>query len=74
MWVDGVDVPLVEEIEAYEVGAGIVATPTATWPCAAPQLELAAAEVAALAPGDPLWVRQVGRHSKSPALFLQTID
>ena len=74
IWADGVDVPLVEESERYEVGAGALETPAATWLCTAPRLELGAAELSALAPGTPLWVCQIGTHARSPALLLHTLD
>ena len=69
-WVDGVETPLVEESEGYEVGAGLVTAPLRTWASAAPSLVLTAADRAALPPGTPLWVRQLGRHARSPALLL----
>ncbi len=72
-WADGVDVPLIEEAEAYQLGAGPVAAPLAAWKVSAPALVLAAQDLAALPAGTPLWVRQIGRHALSPALLLHTL-
>jgi hypothetical protein len=72
-WDDGVDVPLVEEREAYLVGFGPVDAPHAAWERDAAWLELTAADHAGLlalhGPG-PLWVRQVGTFDQSSALLL----
>ncbi len=67
VWRDGADVPLVEEAERYEVGAGAVENPLAVWPSTAPAMTLTASELAALPAGTTLWVRQVGSHDRSPA-------
>lgn len=72
-WPDGVEVALVEESEAYEVGAGPLDAPLASWRCPGPALVLPASALAALRPGTALWVRQIGSHAKSPALLLHTI-
>lgn len=72
-WVDGVEVPLVEENELYEVGAGPLGTPLASWTTDTPALLLDTAALAALAPGTQLWVRQLGTHARSPDLLLHTI-
>ena len=72
-WPDGVEVPLVEETEAYEVGAGMADSPSATWAVAEPTIALSAAELSALAAGTILWVRQIGSHAASPAIPLHTI-
>ena len=72
-WRDAVEVLLVEEIEAYEVGAGDPATPLALWSVSVPMLSLSPGELAPLAPGTPLWVRQIGSHAASPALALHTL-
>jgi hypothetical protein len=72
-WDDGVDVPLVEEREAYLVGFGPVDAPLAAWERIAPSIDLTAAESSQLlalhGPG-PLWVRQVGTFDLSPPLLL----
>jgi hypothetical protein len=72
-WDDGVDVPMVEEREAYLVGFGAVAAPYAAWERDTPWLHLTAAERAqltALHGFGPLWVRQVGTFGQSPPLLL----
>jgi hypothetical protein len=69
-WPDAVDVPLVEEFERYEIGAGPVSAPVQSWLVEAPALALSAADLAALGAGTVLWVRQLGSHGRSPALFL----
>lgn len=76
-WDDGVDVPLVEEREAYLVGYGPAQTPHATWALTTPQLRLTAAEITNLigqhGPAD-LWVKQVGTYDQSPTLLLSTLS
>lgn len=69
-WRDGVDAPLQEEAERYEVGAGPIAVPHALWPVDTPSLELTSAEVEALPASTALWVRQIGDFARSPALHL----
>ncbi len=67
-WLDLVDVPLVEEREAYRVGFGPVETPVSQWDTTEPVFSLPAAEWIALTsahPGASLWVRQVGSHAVS---------
>lgn len=71
-WAESVVTPLVEEGEEYEVGAGPVGSPVATWICVRPGLTLGVAELAPLGPGTQLWVRQVGTYGRSPALLLHT--
>jgi hypothetical protein len=71
--VDGVETPLVEESEVYRVGLGPVDAPIAEWQTEAPRLELNGAALATLVsehPGEPLWVRQIGRFAQSDPLFL----
>lgn len=72
-WRDEVEVPLVEETEGYEVGAGPVDTPLSVWPAAAPTLSLSAGDLAPLASGTTLWVRQIGSHAASPPLALHML-
>lgn len=72
-WADAVDTPLVEERERYEIGAGPVANPLGLWTADMPMLALAAADLAAMPPQTPLWVRQIGSHARSPALLLHTL-
>lgn len=69
-WADGVDTPLVEESERYEVGAGPTASPIASWLNDEAALTLDAAALSSLAAGTPLWVRQVGTYSRSSELAL----
>ncbi len=72
-WEDGVEVPLVEEREAYVVGYGPVGAPYLVCERGEPWLRLTMAERFALqtthGPG-ALWVRQVGTFSQSPPLLL----
>ena len=72
-WQDGVEVPLVEETERYEVGAGPLERPIAIWTASEPGLVLTAADLAPIAAGTPLWVRQIGSYAASPAILLHTI-
>lgn len=75
-WLDEVDQPLVEQVEAYEVGLGPSDAPSALWTVAQPSLLLDAAEVSALSaahPGAPLWVRQKGSFALSDPLRLATL-
>ncbi|GIX20066.1 MAG: hypothetical protein KatS3mg120_1742 [Erythrobacter sp.] len=75
-WEDGLEVPLIEEREAYIVGFGPPDAPHATWPRSEPWLHLGSAEVSGLVtqhgPG-PLWVRQVGTFDLSLPLTLATL-
>lgn len=72
-WEDGVEVPLIEEREAYLVGFGPAEAPHAVWQADAPALQLTSAEranlIAAHGSG-PLWVRQVGTFDRSLPLLL----
>jgi len=76
-WLDGVETPLHEQDEAYEVvyqaGAAVLARREATTPA----LELAGADLDALhaqAPGGRWLVRQRGTYALSPPLALQQRD
>lgn len=72
LWRDGVNQPLVEEQEAYEIGSGPSANPVIHRQTTAPSLVVPAAEIAALGPLDALWVRQIGTYAPSrPRLFSQ---
>ena len=73
-WSDGAETPLVEEAERYEVGAGASDVPSAVWPVGTTALTLTAGDLAALAPGTLLWVRQVGSHGRSPVLPLHVLS
>ncbi len=72
-WLDGVDVPLVEERELYEVGCGPVSNPLALYETEIPQFSLDPALLATLPAGTPVWVRQIGSYARSPALLLVTL-
>lgn len=76
-WEDSVDVPLIEEREAYLVGYGPVETPHAVWELTTPTLQLTAAErvslIAAYGPA-ALWVRQVGTFDRSQPLLLANLS
>lgn len=72
-WRDFVEVPLVEEFERYEVGAGPVAAPVMSWLSDEPSVTLSAADLASLSASTPLWVRQIGSHGLSPALLLHRL-
>lgn len=75
-WRDGVDTPLVEEREAYLVGAGPVDAPYSQWETIAPALTLTAGQIATITdthPGAPLWVRQIGSFGLSDPLLLTTL-
>lgn len=76
-WDDGVDVPLVEEREAYLVGFGPTTVPSVFWHVAEPAFQLSTSDraslVAAHGPG-PLWVRQVGTFDRSPPLLLASLS
>jgi hypothetical protein len=76
-WPDGVEVPLIEEREAYLVGYGPVEAPFATWPSAQPSLRLTASERVALVTAHgagPLWVRQIGTFDQSQPLELASLS
>lgn len=75
-WRDGVDVPLAEQSETYIVTAGPIEAPAAIWSTSSPHLEITAAirdELAALAPGAPIQVRQQGTHALSLPLLICTL-
>ena len=62
-WRDGVEAPVVEQVERYLVGVGPVSAPHASWTTFAPELTLSGETWSALAtahPGAPVWVRQSG--------------
>ena len=69
-WASQVDVPLVEQTEFYEVGAGDVARPGFLIGTSEPRVILEGSSLAALPASSPIWVRQVGTHAKSTALLL----
>jgi hypothetical protein len=72
-WDDAVDVPLVEEKEAYLVGYGPVDAPYAAWTLSESRLNLAPAERAALVAAygpAAIWVKQIGTFDHSHPLLL----
>ena len=76
-WPDGVEQPLVEQDELYEVGLGDPDRPVRIWTTAGPQLVLEAGEIAALGEsyeGAALWVRQKGSFAVSPPLHLISLS
>jgi hypothetical protein len=76
LWLDGVEVPLNEQMEGYIVGVGSPDTPELRWEMTEPQLQIDPttwASVRSAYAGQPLWVRQVGTFALSPPLLLTTI-
>lgn len=76
-WEDSVEVPVVEEREAYLIGYGPTDAPHIAWSRDVPWLELTQAEVTALpvAHGaSNLWVKQVGTFDHSPPLRLASLS
>lgn len=72
-WSDGVDVPLHEEAEAYDVSFGPADAPLARWSVAEPTLTLssqALADLRAALPQGTFAVRQRGSYASSPPLEL----
>ena len=73
LWTDGVDVPLVEQAERYEVGIGDPDAPALVWTVDAPSLALdgdTLADLRADHAGAVVWVRQLGTHARSLPLAL----
>jgi hypothetical protein len=76
LWRDGVDAPLHEQAEAYEVSYGPPDAPIARWQTVLPRLTLTAAtlaELSAALPGGTLQVRQIGTYAPSAPLLLATL-
>lgn len=76
-WADGIEVPLVEQAETYNVGIGNPDAPALAWQVGEPRLAIDGATWAAIRgehAGLPLWVRQVGTHALSHPLHLATIS
>jgi hypothetical protein len=75
-WDDAVEVPLIEEREAYLVGFGPADAPHVAWQSDEPLLRLTSSEhaslIAAYGPG-ALWVRQVGTFDRSSPLLLASL-
>lgn len=76
LWSDGVDVPINEQGEAYEVTLGDPAAPAARWDLAEPRLSIPPAlraELASMASGAIFRVRQRGSYALSLPLLLGPI-
>lgn len=76
-WDDSVEVPLVEEREAYLVGFGPTEAPYAAWQREVPAFVLTASERTNLLStfgAAALWVRQVGTFDRSPPLLLADLS
>lgn len=76
-WLDGVDVPLHEQSEAYDVLFGPPDNPIAMWSVSAPSLIITQAtlqELRSRASGQPLSVRQRGSYAVSAAVLLTTVN
>ncbi|QYU66696.1 hypothetical protein J4558_17185 [Leptolyngbya sp. 15MV] len=71
-WTDGIDAPLVEELERYRVGAGAPDRPVLAWETGQPRLTLSASELSMIPSGTKVWVRQIGSHALSDAAHLFT--
>lgn len=76
LWTDSLEVALVEQNEAYLIGFGDEADPSATWQTSEPRFELDFQTqrnlVADFGP-ESLWVKQIGTYSNSIATFLTAI-
>ncbi|KLE34456.1 phage tail protein [Aurantiacibacter luteus] len=76
-WSGTVEVPMVEQAEAYEVGLGDPDAPDVMWQVSEPALVIASADLGALRSdhgGKALWVRQIGTHARSLPLLMTTIN
>ncbi len=77
LWSDGVDAPLHEQSEAYQVTYGAPASPIATWEVAEPLLQIGPAllsQLSASLPGGAFHVRQQGSYALSGPLLLAALD
>ena len=73
LWQGGVDVPLVEETEAYRVTYGPIDAPVAQWTVSQPSLALLPADLTTLRShltGGAFIVQQIGTYAQSDALLL----
>ncbi len=70
LWLDGVDVPLNEEAELWEIALGEPAAPLLRWQTASSTLVVTAGQIAGLPAGSPHYftVRQIGRNAASVPL------
>lgn len=69
-WRDGVDLPLGESREEWRVELVPPSAGAGPWETGEPSLSIAAATIAALAPGHMLAIRQVGDFALSAPLFV----
>lgn len=75
-WLDGVDVPLHEQAEGYDVLLGPPDNPVTVWSAAEASLTIPPATIASLraqAAGQPFSVRQRGSYAVSDATFLTNL-
>lgn len=73
LWPDGVDVPLNEAAELWEVAFGPAGRPFRLWQMTSPRLEILPSQMSELESGTPeriFAVRQVGRQSRSLPMFI----
>lgn len=76
-WLDGVETPLHEQAEAYEVTYGLGAAVAGRWEVSEPLLSLSPTQVSALQAqlaGGAFVVRQRGTYALSPALLLTQLS
>ena len=76
LWLDGVETPLHEEAEHYQVIFGDLRAPTAVWLRSTPELVLSLSELEGLnanLPGGKFHVRQHGSYAVSPPLYLGSL-
>lgn len=76
LWNDGVDAPLHEQSEAYQVGYGPITSPLALWDVTTAELIIAQSVLTQLAsslPGGKFHVRQRGSYALSDPLLLATV-
>ena len=76
-WAGTVEPPLAEQRELYEVGVGDPDQPVISWEVGEPQLTISAGQLASLQSahsGKSLWVRQIGSHARSEALFILSVS
>jgi len=72
-WLNGVETPLHEQAEAYDVIVGSAAAPVAQWTTAGPSTTIDAGQLAQLSAGSPgaaIMVRQRGSYAVSEPLLL----
>lgn len=75
-WLDGVEAPLHEQAESYDVIVGSISAPLARWTTANAFLRIDSAQLAflhAAAPGEAVIVRQRGSYAVSEPLLLTTL-